>query len=320
MPINFGKNAGRQVPGVGVLLAEGEQERFQRAERNRMGALDRRTIRDAEEDQAYIYNVGPYTRTLSTLGSVGIVFIPGLAEDKVLKGLSVAGPFIEQALPELYPSEPPGRVLKSELPDHLIWKDADGEEFALADRPSIDKALRIIGGHQDSKKNPYAASPYQQGCFVSAIPEQTAQPKEPKEPDGRSSAQTRREYSKALLQYEDDVRFWLKWEASVTGAQKRFEAWALNRGQEYSLAFANGNYRWEEKLNEELHMLARVLGKTSEDWRFLAGNPMNIKARPCWSCGRPVESGRPKCICGELQISQEAYDAMRKERMAGTAA
>ena len=101
MPINFGKNAGRQVPGVGVLLAEGEQERFQRAERNRMGALDRRTIRDAEEDQAYIYNVGPLHATnaeYAWIQSESCSF-PGLAEDKVLQGLVRGGPVIEQALP-----------------------------------------------------------------------------------------------------------------------------------------------------------------------------------------------------------------------------
>ena len=275
--------------------------------------LDRRTLRDAVEDQVYIFNVGPFPRKPDA--AIGLTaYLPALPEDKVLKGLAVAGPVIEQGLPELYPSEPPGRVLQVNLPLHLKWVDADGEEFLLADRPAIDKALRIIGGHQGSKPNPYAASPFQQGCFVSTIPEQTVQPKEPEDPGPKAPAQARREYAKALTQYEEDVRISLKWEASVTAAQIRFEKWAMDRGQEYSIAFANGNYRWEANLNAELHMLARILGKTVEDWKFLAGTPLNTKSKPCWACQRPNPPEAVRCQgdkCGEMLVTQEEYEARR---------
>lgn len=319
MPIDFG-NTGRNVPGVGVLLTEKESAGFLRQEQRKMGeGLDRMTIRDLDARQVYIFNVGPFRRMLTTLGSTGAFVIDGLPESQVLKGLSVTKPWAEQARPESYPSEPPGRVLMPKIPLHLKWKDADGEEFVLADRPAIDKALRIIGGHQDSKKNQYAASPYEQGCFVSTIPEQTAPPKELKDLDSKASPQARREYAKAFIQYEEDLRLWLKWESSVQSAQKRFEAWALRRGEEQSLAFSNGSY----VRDEELYVLARILGKTVDDWKFLAGTSSNTKTVPCWACKRPVEVGALRCPaqnCGELQVTQAEYEKIRAARMAGTAA
>lgn len=303
-----------------MLLTEKEKAGFLRQEQRKMGeGLDRMTIRDLEVRQVYIYNVGPFRRTLSTLGSVGVFFIEGLPEDQVLKGLAVTKPYVEQAQPEPYPSEPPGRVLVPKIPLHLKWKDADGEEFTLADRPAIDKALRIIGAHQDSKLNPYSASPFQQGCFVSTIPEQIAPPREPKDPGDKANPTARREYAKSLLVYEEDLRLWLKWEASVQAAQKRFEAWALRRGEEQSLAFANGTY----VRDEELYVLARILGKTVDDWKFLAGTSSTAKTVPCWACKRPVEVGSLRCPaqnCGELQVTQAEYEKIRASRMAGTAA
>ena len=303
-----------------MLLTEKEKAGFLRQEQRKMGeGLDRMTLRDLETRQVYIYNVGPFRRTLNTLGSVGVFFIDGLPENQALKGLNVTKPYIEQAAPESYPSEPPGRVLVPKIPLHLKWVDADGDEFVLADRPAIDKALRIIGGHQDSKKHEIAASPYEQGCFVSTIPEQAGPPKELKDLDAKASPQARREYAKSFIQYEEDLRLWLKWEASVQAAQRRFEAWALRRGEEQSLAFSNGSY----VRDEELYVLARILGKTVDDWKFLAGTSSNKKTVPCWACKRPVEVGALRCPfekCWELQVPTAEYEKIRASRMAGTAA
>lgn len=318
MAIDFGKT-GREIPGVGVLLSGSEEQVLRRhrdQERKRMGPpLDRMTQRELERLQVYIYNVGPFGRTMDTLGSMGVVVIPGLDKDKCLKGLSVAGPVIRQARPEAYPSEPAGRFLTSQPSEFLRWQDADGEIFMLAERPSIDEALRIIGGHEQSKKNPYAASPYEQGCFVSVVQEQK-EPKEPKEPSDKASREAKREYSKALLDYEEDVRLWLKWEASVQAAQRRFTDWAMRRGEEQTLAYASGKY----ERDEELFILRDIFDKTEKDWPFLAGTSANVKTKPCWSCGRSVAAGIPKCQCGELQISQAEYDKRRAEVLAGSAA
>lgn len=316
MPVEFGTQS-REIPGIGVLLSGTEEALLRRhrdQQRRRMGPpRDRGTLRESARLQVYIYNAGPFTRTMDTLGSVGVVIVPGLPEAKTLQGLSVAGPVIRPGLSgEPYPSEPAGRYITPELPDHLTWADADGEVFVLAERSGIDEALRIIGGHAESRRLAYSSSPYEQGCFVSTILEQK-EPVGPKEPGEKASRLAIREFEKLMGQYEDDLRLWIKWEASVKAAQRRFIDWAARRGEEQCLAFSNGTY----VRDEELYVLARVLNKTDRDWNFLSGTAENVAKKKCWSCRRTIEMDAPKCQCGELQISQQEYDARRAKVMAG---
>lgn len=328
MPVEFGKNIDRNVPGTsdgGVLatLLSGSEEamlrRHRKAQSARMApARPAPTMRESERLKVYIYNAGPFTRTITTLGSIGIAVLPGLPETDVLKGLYVAlNPYTVAGLPaEQVCGEPRGQWLEDAPGEHLRWTDADGEVFQLMDRPGLDRALRIIGGHEQSPRNPYAASPFEQGCFVSTIPEQSEQPDEPKELSLKASPSERREYAKASLQYEEDIRLWLKWESSVRAAQQRFTDWSMRRGEEQCLAYSNGTY----VRDEELYVLSRVFRKTEKDWNFLAGTSANVKTKSCWSCGRSVKAGVPKCECGELQISLADYEERRKQVLEGTSA
>lgn len=315
MPIDFGGNTSREVPGIGVLLSgTGEALlRRQQDQQNKRKARPRQrgTMRESERIQVYVYNVGPFMRKLDTLGSIGTVVLPSLEEKKVLQGLTVAGPRIFPGLPaEEYPGEPRGQWLEHDPDEHLRWADADGEVFALKDFPGIDLALRVIGAHEQSPKPIHCASPFQQGCFVSTIPEQ-AEPIAPKEPGERAARGVVREYEKTMLTHEENVRLWNKWVASVMAAQERFMSWAMRRGEEQCLAFSNGTY----VRDEELYVMARIFQKTEKDWNFLSGTTTNVKTKKCWSCGRLCDSDIPKCQCGELQISQAEYEARRAKVM-----
>ena len=118
-----------------------------------------------------------------------------------------------------------------------------------------------------------------------------------------------REYDRAMADYEEAARMWRKWMASRSAAWARFTEWAMRRGEEQSLAYSNGKY----ERDEELYVLARIFDKTERDWNFLAGTSTEITPKvKCWSCGRAVEVGMPKCQCGELQISRAEYEARRK--------
>ena len=318
MPVAFGKNDSRQIPGVGEFLA-GDGETLLRLhrerERKRMGPpLDRATRRDYERLQVYIYNIGPFMRKMDALGSGGVKIIPALEEKDVLKPLAVSEPLVVAAFPESYPSEPSGRFLTKNLDEHLKWTEADGEVHILADHVSIDEALNIIGAHEQSRKSPYSATPYEQGCFVSTVPKQT-EPKAPREPGEKAGRGAIREFEKAMIAYEDDLRFWNKWVANWNAAAERFTSWAMRRGEEQCLAYANGKY----VRDEELFVLSRIFHKTESDWPFLAGVSANVKSKACWSCGRAMKADLPKCQCGELQISPAEYAALR-EKHTGVAA
>lgn len=306
---------GVELPGIGAVLPGNNAtlERHRSMERAKMSkARQPGIMRASRELQVYIYNVGPFSRKME-LGSPGVVILPALDEKKVLQELSVAGPLIRQGFPaEPYPGEPRNQWIEHEPGVHLNWRDEDGEMFVLNERPGIDEALRIIGGHEQSPNPVYCASPYQMGCFVSVIPEQS-EPKGPKEPGDKSPRSAVREYEKAMVQYEEDVRFWLKWEVSVKAAQSRFTDFAMRRGEEQCFAYSNGTYIRDE----ELYVLSRIFHKTEKDWNFLAGTSANVKTKSCWSCGRAVQADIPKCQCGELQISQAEYDARRKQVLGG---
>lgn len=257
-------------------------------------------LRESERLQVYIYSVGPFGRKIE-LGSPGVVILPSLDEAKVLNPkfpLAVAGPLVREGFPaEPFVSEPRGRWIEHEPDPSLQWRDEDGEVFVLAERPGIDEALRIIGAHEQSPRPLYNASPYEQGCFVSVIPEQT-KPEEPKEPGAKADRTERRLYEKAMLDHEENIRLWFKWEASVLAAQKRFLAWAARRGEEQCLAFANGTY----VRDEELFVLARILNKTDRDWNFLSGTVANVANKQCHWCGKPMLADRAKCpTCMEWQ-------------------
>lgn len=292
----FGDHASSALlPGDELALRRHRDNEQKRMARPRQTG----TLRESQRLQVYIYNAGPFTRRIDTLGSLGVVVIPGLPEKDVLKDLNVAGPVIRAGLPaEPYPGEPRGQWLELEPDAHALWIDADGEQIRMVDRPGIDEALRIIGGHPESQKNPYAASPYEQGCFVSLVPRQIAPPKEPKEPGANASAAARQTHAKAVVQYDEDLRLWLKWEASVQGAHKRFTEWAMRRGEEQSLAYANGQY----VRDEELFVLARIFGKTTKDWNFLAGTATNASQKHCHWCGTFMLADKAKCPnCKEWQ-------------------
>ena len=189
------------------------------------------------------------------------------------------------------------------------------KEFSLADRPSIDKALRIIGGHQDSKK--ILTPRLRTSRDVSSLPFPNRRHSR-KEPKAAGRKIVRRKHAASIQKRCSNTRmmfrFWLKSgkRKGVTRAQKRFETWALNRGQEYSLAFfANGNYRWEEKLNaKSCYMLARVFWvRLRRIGDFLAGNPeVNIKNQAVLVMWPPRRIRTAKMPSAEnlQQISQEA--------------
>lgn len=323
MPIDFGKNVNRKIPGTadnGVLaelLSGTEEQVLRRHQRQQMDRMARpraaATMRESERTQVYIYNVGPFSRTLSTLGSQGRVYIPGLPEKQVLQDMAVAGPYIVPGSPaEPFPGEPRGQWLEHEPQEFLRWKEADGEEFLMRERPGIDLALRIIGGHEQSPKNSYAATPFEQGCFVSTVPRQS-EPEEPKEPAAGAAKGVRREYERALVQHEERQASYLKWVANWEAARDRFTSWAMRRGEEQCLAFSNGKY----ERDEELFVLARIFQKTEKDWNFLAGSVATVKTKRCWSCHRMIDSDAPKCQCGELQISEAEYKKRREAVLAG---
>ena len=326
MPIDFGsQKINREIPGVGVLLSGTEREILdhqRRAQQARQARPRQRgTLKESERLQVYIYNVGPFTRVMDTLGSIGTFVIPGLPEfneqgkSQVLQGMNVAGPVIIPGLPaEPYPGEPRGQWLELDPEEYMTWTEADGEVWSLKDRPGIDLALRIIGAHQQSRSSAYLSSPYDQGCFVSTVMQRT-EPKAPKEPGDKSGRGAIREYEKAMIDYEEEVRLFLKWEANWNAAKDRFTAWAMRRGEEQSLAYANQNY----VRDEELFVLSRIFHKTESDWPFLAGVSANVKSKACWSCGRAMKADLPKCQCGELQISPAEYAALR-EKHTGVAA
>ncbi len=316
MPVDFGKNTGREIPGVGVLLSgTGEALlRRQQDQQNKRKARPRQrgTMRESERIQVYVYNVGPFMRKLDTLGSIGVVVLPALEEKKVLQGLNVAGPRIFAGLPaEEYPGEPRGQWLEHDPDENLRWTDADGEVFVLKDFPGIDLALRVIGAHEQSTKNPYAASPFEQGCFVSTIPEQ-AEPAEPSEPARNAARATIREYEKAMIQYDENLRLWGKWCASVRSSIERFTSYAMRRGEEQSLAYSNGTY----VRDEELYVLARIFNKTDREWNFLAGTSDTVVRRKCWNCKLVIDSDAATCgHCKERQVSNEEYEARRSRVM-----
>jgi len=306
----------KEVPGIGAIFPATQEtlERHRSMERRKMSRPRQPGVeRASKELEAYIYNVGPFTRKMDTLGSIGVMIIPGLVEKDVLVGLSVAGPLVVPGLPaEPYPGEPRNQWIDHEPKDQLAWIDADGEVFQLRDRPGIDLGLRIIGGHEQSPNPIYSASPYQQGCFVSTIPAQK-EPKEPKEPGDKATRVAVREYEKLMLQFEEDFRLWLKWEASVKAAQDRFARWAARRGEEQCLAFQNGTYIRDE----ELFVLARIFKKTDRDWNFLSGTAENTVKRKCWNCKFVIDGDALTCgHCKERQVSQEEYDKRRQQMTA----
>jgi hypothetical protein len=210
---------------------------------------------------------------------------------------------------EPYPGEPRGQWLEHDPNENLRWTEADGEVFMMKDRPGIDLALRIIGGHEQSKKNPYAASPFEQGCFVSTVPEQS-EPVEPKEPAPNAPRGVRREYDKAVLAYEEALVTWKKWCANWNAAVERFKAYAMRRGEEQALAYSNGTY----VRDEELYVLARIFNKTERDWNFLSGTSDTVTKRKCWNCRQVIDSDALTCgHCKERQVSKEEFEKRRAE-------
>ena len=94
-------------------------------------------------------------------------------------------------------------------------------------------------------------------------------------------------------------------------AQARFTAWALRKGEEFTLAFSKGLYVRDE---EFLDTVPFILGKTVADWPFLAGTAPLSKTNVCWACHRSNPEGAIRCQgekCGEILVSPEEYEARR---------
>lgn len=228
------------------------------------------------EQRVYIYNVSPW-RFQQDLASYGTRTIPALDEDKVLKGLFVAGPLVIEGLPkEYYPSEGEAKV---------IYHKPQKNRGRFSRRPGLDFANEVIG--KGMMVNP-SCNLEAFGVFVS---EQVEQEKPEK---GAPSAA---------------VKAFDKWSSDVKAAQNMLRAKCAKMCEDANIEYARGKFG--EIRNDQLYQAARIIEKTEVECKWLADTASAASREACGGCGRINSTGIIKCICGYRVCSDEVWQTVK---------
>lgn len=232
----------------------------------------------SESTKVYIYSVGAWHQQVS-MGSLGVKYIPGLAEERVLVpgDLSVSDPLVVKGVPsEPYPGESEGRRIY-----HKPQKNDHNRKHT-----GYHLALEIIGAADKSNKS-NDLRPW--GLFVSKQPQQ--------------------------FHGESDPKAFALWRADVLQAQKSLATQYAQMCGKATAAWKAGKFQIEFMNDEKIFVVARILKKTKIDCPWLENTLASAENVECIAkCGRVLPVGSLGCGCGARQVTDLVYEREMKRR------
>lgn len=278
----------------------------------------------AQEDASiaasvYIYNVGPWSHPRS-LASMGKKLIMALPKENVFDGLRVSEALVIEGQPwEPYPMEKPVRLFagrKAPADRSMIPAGVEGDRFR---NPGLDLAWEILGygiGQDDSNKID------RMGVFISEFPEPKGRPQQPKRPKADALTEDFIAFGQEMAAYREyDERFG-KWEKAVRTAQDKLRAYCSLQVQRADDSWKQGTFLndYPEARRIRAHQCAEMIKSDAKMHGWLGDAHSNLKPKQCIACSELLDAKALKCKCGQLQVTQEVFDAEMKLRMEANAA
>ena len=278
----------------------------------------------AQEDASiaasvYIYNVGPWS-IQRDLASMGKKLIHAIPKEKVFDGLTVSEPLVIEGQPwEGYPMEKPVRLFagrKAPVDRSLIPEGREGLRFR---NPGFDLAMEILGygiGQDASNKID------RYGVFVSEFKEPGPRIEEPKRPPPNASNDVWMVFGKSLTEFKDYDEKFAIWKKQVETAQELLRQYCVEMVQNADNSWKQGTFLVDFPYARKIraHECSEMIKSDPKLHGWLGDSHSNLKPKQCIACSELLDARAMKCKCGQLQVTQEAFDKEMKLRMEANAA